>query len=467
MKHKYIFVALLIFSTSAVMAQGPDTLWTRTYGGASDDWGYDAIVTSDGNYVIAGATKTYGTNPTTGNAYILKVDGNGDTLWTRVYGGTGGEDVDAVRQTADGGYILAGYTSTSGAGAADCYLIRLDSSGNLVWTHTYGGVNFEEARAVQPTSDGGYVFTGYTTSFGAGTPAQENIYVVKTNSIGDTIWTRAYGGVNDEIGYSIEQTPDGGYLVAGYTSSYGVGSSDAWLLRLNASGDTLWTRTYGGPGGEGAYWLIPTNDSGYAFAGYTATFTPGINQQYLVKIDSAGNPAWSRHYGGADHDQAYCVQQTTDGGYIISGITKSYGPGVPAENNCYVVKTDAIGDTLWTRVLGGTEIDVANAVRQVPDGGYIVTGYTRSFGTGAPEANVYLARYGWTVVPQQVVIAYQGGNLTLWWNSDINPFYRIYSDTDVEGSFATLEGSTSDTTFTISDVSAVQKFYQVVGRTAP
>jgi hypothetical protein len=466
---KYGFILFLfVLAAGAALAQGPDTMWTRTCGGAADDLGYDLITTSDGNFVIAGATSSYGPNPGTGNAYVLKVNGAGDTLWTNVYGGDGGEDVDAVHQTSDGGYILAGYTSSLGAAPADCYLLKLDAAGTLEWARNYGGTEYEEARAVQQTSDGGYILVGYTTSFGVGTPSQKNVYIVKTNSVGDTAWTRTYGGINAETAFGVEQTADEGYMVAGLTGSYGAGSTDAWLLRLDASGDTLWTHTYGGPGGDGAYWLARTNDGGYAMAGYTASYTPGINDQYLLKVDAAGTLLWARHYGGADHDQANCVQQTTDGGYVLSGITKSFGPGVPAQNNYYVVKTNSVGDTLWTRVLGGAGNDVAYAVRQTTDEGYAVAGYTRSFGTGAPSANVYLVRYsGWPSVPQQVVVKVSAGTLILNWADDNNPYYRIYSAATSAGPFATLEASTSDTTFTIVALPALRKFYVVVGSTVP
>ncbi len=471
MQRSYSILLLLLAIVTQTWAQAPDTLWTKAYGGATDDWGYDIIQAADGNFVISGATKSYGTNPTSGNAWILKIDGNGDTLWTKVYGGTGGEDVDAIQQTSDGGYILAGYTNTSGAGGGDFYVLKLDSLGDLQWSRTYGGASHEEARAVQQTSDGGYIIVGYTRSFGVGVPNYENFYIVKTNSAGDTLWTRTYGGANGETAYGVvDQMGDGGYMVAGYTGSYGAGSTDAWLLRLNASGDTLWTRTYGGPSGDGAYWLTRTGDGGYVLGGTSASFTPGINDLYLVKVDSAGTQQWSRHYGGTDHDQGFSVQQTYDGGYILAGITKSFGPGIPTNNNYFIVKTNAAGDSLWSKVLGGASNEVANAVRQVDDGGYIVAGYTRSYGPGTPNANIYVARLATQVTlvtPERLVTLFRNDSLIFWWDNDSNPFYRLYSDLAVTGPFSTLEGSTADTTFVITSPVALRRFYRVVGSVGP
>ncbi len=470
MPRSYNILLLLLAIVTHAWAQAPDTLWTKTYGGATDDWGYDIVQAADGNFVISGATKSYGTNPTAGNAWILKIDGNGDTLWTKVYGGTGGEDVDAIQQTSDGGYVLAGYTNTSGAGGADFYVLKLDSLGALEWSNTYGGANHEEARALRQTSDGGYIFVGYTRSFGAGIPNFENFYIVKTNSAGDTIWTRTYGGANGETAYGVEETPGGNYVVAGYSGSSGPGGDNAWLIKLNASGDTLWTHAYGGPGPDGAMSLATTADGGYVLGGSSASFTPGINDLYLVKVDSAGTQQWARHYGGADHDQGYSVQQAYDGGYIFAGITKSFGPGIPTNNNYFIVKTNALGDSLWSKVLGGTNNEVANAVRQVNDGGYVVAGYTRSFGPGTPNANIYVARLATQITletPQNLVTLFRNDSLIFWWNNDANPFYRVYSDAVVTGPFTTLEGSTTDTTFVILSPAALRRFYRVVGSVGP
>ena len=470
MKYSYLVLVVAVIVATAAWAQGPDTLWTQVYGGASDDWGYDIIEVAGGNYVIAGSTRSYGTNATTGNAYILKVDDNGDTVWTKIYGDTGGEDVDAVVQTTDGGYALVGYTSSSGAGGADFFLLKLNGSGDFEWSRTYGGANNDEARGIRQTSDGGYVICGYTRSFGPGIPGFDNSYIVKTNSAGDTLWTRTYGGTNSETAFAIEQLIDGNYVVAGHTGSYGSGSTDAWLLKLDANGDTLWTRTYGGIGQDAVTSLAKTADGGYVLGGSSASFTPGVNDVYLIKVDAAGNEEWSEHYGGTNSDQGYSVRTTWDGGYILGGITKSYGPGIPANNNYYLIKTDADGDTLWTRVYGGSNNEVANAVRQVSDGGYITVGYTRSFGPGVPNANIYLIRLETETplsTPANLVTLAQGDSLILWWDGDDNPFYRVYSDTNPEGLFETLEGSTSDTTFVITSLSTLKTFYRVTGSVAP
>ena len=214
-------------------------------------------------------------------------------------GGAADDWAYSVQQTADGGYIVAGYTNSFGAGDYDFYLVKTNSQGDTLWTRTYGGSDDDWAYSVQQTADGGYIVAGYTYSFGAG---DDDFYLVKTNSQGDTLWTRTYGGSGDDEAYSVQQTADGGYIVAGYTSSFGAGSGDFYLVKTNSQGDTLWTRTYGGSGYDGAYSVQQTADGGYIVAGYTGSFGAGSDDFYLVKTNSQGDTLWTRTYGGSSND---------------------------------------------------------------------------------------------------------------------------------------------------------------------
>ncbi|MBM3324123.1 MAG: T9SS type A sorting domain-containing protein, partial [Calditrichaeota bacterium] len=260
-----------------------------------------------------------------------------------------------------------------------------NSSGDTLWTRTYGGSSHDEAYSVQQTADGGYIVAGYTLSFGAG---YWDFYLVKTNGQGDTIWTRTYGGSHDDFAFSVQQTADGGYIVAGHTGSFGA-SGDFYLVKTNGQGDTLWTRTHGGSGWDDAYSVQQTADGGYIVAGTTRSFGAGYWDFYLVKTNGQGDTIWTRTYGGSDWDAACSVQQTADGGYIVAGATYSFGAG---SFDFYLVKTNSLGDTLWTRTYGGSGGDHASSVQQTADGGYIVAGTTRSFGAGI--ADFYLVKTG-------------------------------------------------------------------------
>ncbi len=309
-------------------------LWTRTYGGTDTELGYSVQQTSDGGYIVAVMTSGRYARVT-----LIKTDAQGDTLWTRDLGSTIMSEGYSVRQTSDGGYIIA-----AGPGMDfDVYLIKTNASGDTLWTRSYGGTRSDCGYSVQQTSDGGYVIAGYTLSFGAGV---YDVYLIKTNASGDTLWTRTYGGTSADCGYSVQQTLDGGYIITGYTCSFGAGAPDStnvYLIKTDASGDTLWTRTYSGTGNDCGRSVQQTADGGYIIAGYTHYFyigPPDSANVYLIKTDASGDTLWTRTYGGTSADYGYSVQQTSDGGYIVAGYTASFGAG---SYDVYLIKTDSLG----------------------------------------------------------------------------------------------------------------------------
>ena len=302
----------------------------------------------------------------------------------RMYGGDGYDRGESVQQTTDGGYVIVGSTRSFGAGLNDVYLIKTNSLGDTIWTKTYGGVDSDVGRSLQQTADGGYIIVGHTKSFGAG---DLDVYLIKTNVSGDTVWTKTFGGSDWDIGESVQQTSDGGYIIAGLTRSFGEGIYDVYVIKTDGSGDTLWTRTYGGTDNDQGKSILETTDEGYIIAGLTRSFGAGDYDVYLIRIDTSGDTLWTRTYGDTLIDQGFSVQQTMDGGYIIAGET------VPLETefyDFYLIKTNASGDTLWTRTYGGPDEDAANFVRQTLDGGFILLGYTYSFGAGGGD--IYLIK---------------------------------------------------------------------------
>jgi len=375
-----IVCVLLLVSTTAALEPG-DTLWTRTYGGSSLDQGYSVQQTSDGGYILAGGTYSFGAGYS--DVYLVKTDSSGDTLWTRTYGGSSEDGGNSVYQTADGGFITAGYTHSFGAGGKDVYLVKTDSSGDTLWTRTYGGGRYDEGYSVQQTSDSGYIIAGYTDSFG---PGNDNVWLLKTDSSGDTLWTRTYGLGNYAQGRSVQQTSDGGYVIAGRILSYTTHSYDVYLLKTDSSGDTLWTRTYGWGDDDEGWSVQQTADGGYVIAGHTYYPLPRASDVYLVKTDSSGGTLWTCTHDRSYRDHGHSVQQASDGGYVIAGYTYSYSTGL----DVYLLKMDASGDTLWTRTYGGSDDDEGWSVQKTSDGGYVIAGYTKSFGAG--NSDVYLLK---------------------------------------------------------------------------
>jgi hypothetical protein len=208
----------------------------------------------------------------------------------------------------------------------------------VTFAKTYGGTNNDEASSVQQTSDGGYIVAGYTQSFGAGS---WDIFLIKTDANGDVQWAKTYGGTSSDFASSVQQTSDGGYIVAGTTWSFGVGDYDIFLIKTDANGNVQWAKAYGGTNEDRAFSVQQTSDGGYIVAGYTNSFGAGSHDIFLIKTDAYGNVEWAKTYGGTDGDYASSVQQTSDGGYIVAGGTYSFGAGWV---DIFLIKTDANGD---------------------------------------------------------------------------------------------------------------------------
>jgi hypothetical protein len=334
---------------------------------------------------VAGITESFGAG--NWDMYLVKTDANGDAGeggWIGTFGGTERDYASSVQQTTDGGYIVAGYTYSFDAGNGDVYLIKTDQNGNGVWSRTFGGTEWDCAYSAQQTTDGGYILAGQTVSFDAG---YGDVYLIKTDANGDQVWTRTFGGTDIDGAESVQQTTDGGYIVAGSTGSFGARGSNVYLIKADADGSEVWSRTFGGVGDDKAYSVQQTSDGGYIAAGSTRSFGAGELDAYLIKTDANGDEVWSRTFGGSDNDCAYSVQQTTDGGYIVAGHTYSLGAGY---SDVYLTKTDGNGDGVWSKTFGGSEYDMARSVQQTNDGGYILAGQTGSFGEGGSD--VYLIK---------------------------------------------------------------------------
>jgi len=303
--------------------------WHNLIGGNNNDnFGHAGQQTIDGGYIIAG----YTTLPSFGyNIYLIKTDSNGDTLWTKNYGGSKSEEAWSVQQTTDGGYIIAGYQDSTAC------LIKTDTNGSAQWFKNYKSAGYKGtvAYSVQQTSDGGYAFTGIAVN---NTGTFTDVLLVKTDSNGDTLWTKTYGGISLDYGRSVKQTSDGGYIITGYTGSFGNGSYDVYLIKTNSSGDTIWTKTYGDQNENTGWSVNQTTDGGYILGCTTAT--PNPYDLWLIKTNANGDTIWTKTFGDTSPQYAgfdRCLQQTSDGGFVITGLTdQGFG-------SAYLIKTDSTG----------------------------------------------------------------------------------------------------------------------------
>jgi hypothetical protein len=369
-----LLVSFLLTAT-AIAQQPGDTLWTRTYGGDAKEYGYRLRPTTDGGYIWVGQSSSFGAGLY--DIWLVKLDADGDTLWTRTYGGVDYEAAIHVEQTDDDGYIIGGYSMSFGAGGFDVYLVKTDEMGEVVWTCLWGESADEWVSCVTQTTDGGYIVSGNTTSFNPN--FFSDAFLMKVEESGDIEWTRIYGGDATDAGRYVVQTPDEGYLLCGLHVTVEEDVRSLWLVRTDETGDTLWTRTYDvGDDDDLGQEIKPTSDGGYIVGGWAGSTIPWDYDVLLLKLDANGDSLWSRQYGDGLWNFCQSVEQTSDGGYILTGLTNG-------RNDIYdiwLLKTDANGDTLWTRTYGGSGDDRAFSVFETTDGNYIIGGHTDSFGSG-------------------------------------------------------------------------------------
>lgn len=357
--------------------------WAALYGGEGGEEMEGVWVTSDAGFIVTGATDSY--RDENGDAWIVKLDAGGGVEWQKTYGGAGVEYALDVKQTADGGYIVAGWTTSFGArqtdfwpfnaDPADFWVLKIDARGGVEWEKTYGGAGMEQAWSVDLTSDGGYVVAGGTTSFGAG---GADVWVLKLNAAGEVLWQKTYGGGGDDGGGGAYgefvvralEDQDGNYVVVSNTASFGAGESNIWVIKLEPDGEILWQKAYGGMYGDYFWSFQEAAGGGYIVPGLTESFSPDESGDlWVLRLDEAGTIEWQSIYGVPGYwDEALSVGATSDGGALIGGYYEEED-----DWDLFLVRLDAGGEVLWQRVYE-YGWDWPNAIRQLRDGGYVVVG---------------------------------------------------------------------------------------------
>lgn len=346
-------------------------------GDSGDDTGQAIRPTSDGGFIIAGSSDSY----TLSRGIILsKFDSAGTLMWTKVTRSIGHSTAYDIKQTSDGGYVATG-RGFFGGSYQRLFLFKYDQTGNSVWQTRMPGFNFnnDSGEEVQPTSDGGYIVTGSTESYGAG---NTDLIIVKFDDSGNISWTRTAGGPSFDWGASVVQTSDGGYVATG---QYGLpgGGSNLLLVKFDNAGNLSWAKTVNNT--EHGRSVIQTPDGGYMVAGVTSSIGAGNLDLILLKVDGSGNLTWAKTAGGSGGDfERAEIQQTSDGGFIVSGTTSSFGSG---GEDLIMAKFDGLGNLSWAKTIGGNDSDWGLSVRQVSDG-FIATGQTTIFG----DVDILLAK---------------------------------------------------------------------------
>jgi hypothetical protein len=386
-----LYFLILLFLT-AISLNAQTIEWTKTYGSTGQDGGESMILTSDIAIVIAGF-KSSGPSSYK-DILLMKTDLSGNQLWSRTFSLGLNDIARSVQQTQDGGFIIAGMTEVNPQ-TFDPFLIKTDSEGNIQWSqqYDYGFGEDDRAHSVYQTSDGGYILAGQTWLF-HGPFGNYDMYIIKTDLNGNVQWTKIFfreeqGG---DVALGIQQVSDGGYIIGGFTQSSQWAS---YIIRTDGSGNPVWSNIYPGEWQSECYDIQSTPDGGFIYTGTESNFTTDTDV-LLVKLNGDGVLQWKKIYGTVEADQGEFLQQLSDGGYVIAGMSATQSTSY----DMYVVRTNSSGDLLWSSRIGGTSDDRAFSVVTNQDGSHLVTGWAWSYGLGMGD--VYLVKLQDSVVPVEL-----------------------------------------------------------------
>jgi len=393
MLKKVLIICLMVLAAGTASAQ-LDTVWVQTYGGAANDGFRSAIPTDDGGVIAVGYTHSFGAEDA--NVFAVRTDADGDTLWMRAIGGDGMDYGYDVCESDDGGYVIAGFTTSSGAGAEDVYIVKIDSSGNTVWSRTYGGSEPDEGYSIYATGDGHYVVSGRTDSYGSG---HNDLYLLKLDSAGDTVWTRVYGDSLYDWGQSVCGTGDGNYGICG--AKWGASDNlDIFVLKVTPAGTLLWENTYGGTGSvdpDIGTWIVSDGDSGIMVSCIRAIEGRDPLDACFLRLGLEGDQQAYRRAIYTYYQYANSVCLTPEGGYLFCGADKDE----PTQKNDLMLLKRITGTGwVWQQIIGGPGSDWGSSVVPVAAGYYLISGHTESFGAGGFD--------GWLIMMKEPLAGAEG-----------------------------------------------------------
>lgn len=348
---------LLLLLTYLLISIGvySQNIFEKIYGGSGEDEGNSVLQTFDGGFIITGSTNSFGAGGL--DVYVIRTNEFGDTLWTKTFGGTNDDVGYSIAQTSDSGFVITGYTNGLGPGTGIC-LIRIDSNGDSIWTRNYYGIYKEIGYSVAQTTDGGFIITGSYWPNGF----ESKVYLMRTNSTGDTLWTKKITEIYWDYGKSVIQASDGGFIITGTAGDFGWGYYCAFLIKTDQYGNIIWTKIYGDVYTHDAVnSFSQTNDSGYIIIACDNTYDGMSMDIKLIKTNANGDSLWTKRYGSNNADYGFAIKQLSNDNYIILGKT----------NGINLLMTNSLGDTLWTKTYTGAE---GTSLVQTNDKGYIITG---------------------------------------------------------------------------------------------
>ncbi len=398
MKNHLLLLFILVFLSQLLISQNPEIMFQKSISGGADNYGRTIAASTDGGYLIAGDIFPGGD---TVNYLIAKVNETNDLVWQKTYGGSGHEIPSKMLSTKDGGFILVGYSNSSDGdvsenkGWDDCWVLKIDENGNIEWEKSFGGTSRDLGNNIMQTNDDGFLIAATTKSTDGDvneTHGGTDFWLLKIDALGNIEWENTYGGSEDETFSDIEQLNDSSFLMLGSSrSSNGdvgnnYGGKDFWLAKIDLSGNLFWERNYGGSDSENGTAIALNKNGGFILGGtskssdYDVSKNLGFDDYWVVSCDSTGSIIWQRSYGGSKNDVLKELKYM-DGGCLLTGYSFSYDNNVidnHGSSDMWIVKTYSNGQINWTRSLGGSETDGANAMTYSNDFGYLITGYTAS-----------------------------------------------------------------------------------------
>lgn len=414
-------ILIELFPSIQMSAQAPTIQWQNVFGGSSYEYLRSIDATSDGGFILGGESWSSVSGNKTENVFgfgdywVIKTDASGNLLWQNNIGGSSFDRLYAIQQTSDNGFILGGESSSGisgdkteeNIGASDYWIIKLDESGNIIWQNTIGGSDANNLRSVQQTMDGGYIVGGWSSSNISGDKTEMSngsydYWVIKLDGFGNIVWQNTIGGDDADYLYKVLQTPDGGYILGGYSSSgisgdkteINAGTRDFWIIKLNSIGDIIWQNSIGGDANDNLYDIALTADGGYILGGSSESGISGDKTEsntggdyWIVKLDSSGNIEWQNTIGGNSLEEFEALIQTTDGGYLvggksISGISRDKTDSVIGMDDLWILRLDHNGNILWQNTIGGTEVEVLAGMCQLNDLSFVIGSWSVSAASG-------------------------------------------------------------------------------------
>jgi len=408
MMKKQLLVSFFLLSfLHPVLAQiTPAIDWQKCLGGTGNEAAFSVEQTSDGGYISAGYSDSndgdVSGNHGSNDYWVMKLDANSNLEWQKSLGGSSIDQANSVKQTIDGGFVVAGYTYstnddvTGNHGSSDYWVVKLGTAGDLIWQKTLGGSSDDGANSIQQTDDGGFIVAGYSSSNNddvSGNHGMWDYWIVKLDSSGNLTWQKSLGGTNNDVAYFIQQTDDGGYVISGYSESNdgdvagNNGARDYWIVRLDTGGELVWQTHLGSSGYDEAFGVQQTSD-GFLVAGFAGSNDFDVSgnhggyDYWIVKLDSSGSMLSQTCFGGTNTDQAFSLNQTTGGGFVVAGQSLSTNGDVTGNHGGYdfwIVKIDADATLEWQKSLGGSSDDYGPYnIQQTIDGGFILGGASLS-----------------------------------------------------------------------------------------